>query len=84
MKLFALLIGINDYSPTSVASIRTLQACLHDVAQMHTFLTTYYKELLRDETQIMTLTNAQATRENVIAGFKMHLTQAKAGDVALV
>lgn len=84
MKLFALLIGINDYSPASVTAIRPLQACLHDVAQMHTFLTTYYKELLHDEAQIMTLTNAQATRENVIAGFKNHLTQAKAGDVALV
>ncbi|MFN8346714.1 MAG: caspase family protein [Spirosomataceae bacterium] len=84
MKLYALLIGINEYSPASVSSIRSLQACLNDVARIRTFLTTHYSDCIADESQLLTLTNARATRENVINGFNTHLTQAKEGDVALV
>lgn len=84
MKLYALLIGINEYSPASKSSIRSLQACLNDVANVKGFLKAYYADLITDEGQILELTNAQATRENVINGFKKHLTQAKEGDVALV
>lgn len=84
MKLYALLIGINEYSPASNNPIRSLQACLNDVADIRSFLTTHYGDLIADEGQILELTNAHATRENVIKGFKNHLTQAKEGDVALV
>lgn len=79
-----MLIGINDYSPNSVRYIRPLQACLNDVANVNAFLKVHYGDLITDEGQILEITNAQATRENVINGFKNHLTQAKEGDVALV
>jgi pimeloyl-ACP methyl ester carboxylesterase len=84
MKLYALLIGINEYSPASTIPIRWLKACLNDVANIKAFLKTNYGDLITDEGQILELTNAQATRENVINGFKKHLSQAKEGDVALV
>lgn len=84
MKLYALLIGINEYSPDSNGSIRSLHACLNDVANMKAFLLANYEDMIANKTQILTLTNEQATRQNVINGFKTHLTQAKEGDVALV
>mgnify|MGYP001810384351 CR=1 FL=1 len=84
MKLYALLIGINEYSPNSGSSIRSLQACLNDVANMKAFLLANYGDMIADESQILILTNDRATRENVINGFWDHLAQAKEDDAALV
>ncbi len=84
MKLFALLIGINEYSRSSVSPIRSLQACLNDVAHVKAFLKANYSDLIKDEGQILELTNANATRQNVINGFKNHLTQASENDIVLV
>lgn len=84
MKLYALLIGINDYHQESVPAVSPLYACMNDVASIRAMLLKHYKDMIKDESQIMSLLNEQATRENVITGFKKHLTQAKANDVAFV
>lgn len=84
MKLFALLIGINEYSRDSLSPIRSLQACLNDVAHIKAFLRANYSDLIKSEEQILELTDANATRQNVINGFKNHLTQASENDIALV
>ena len=84
MKLYALLIGINDYHDESIPPVPPLNACLNDVAAMRALLLNHYKDIIGDDGQIMTLTNEQATKANVIDGFRKHLTQAQEGDVALV
>ncbi|GAB3019077.1 caspase family protein [Spirosoma pulveris] len=84
MKLFALLIGIDEYSPNSVLPIRELNACLNDVSSVQRFLLENYSDMVPDHSQILTLTNEHATRDGVINGFRSHLTQASKGDVALL
>jgi hypothetical protein len=81
-KLYALLIGINEYQAGT--GVRNLSACVNDVNAMHTFLQKQYQALLPDAAQIKVLTNAQATRHNVITAFQQHLTQANAEDVVLI
>ncbi|SDF90290.1 Lecithin:cholesterol acyltransferase [Dyadobacter soli] len=84
MKIFALLIGINEYSPSSSPLIRALNGCLNDVSDFGTFLHQNYGDLIPDEQQILVLTNADATRAKVIDGFRKHLTQAGPDDLAVV
>jgi pimeloyl-ACP methyl ester carboxylesterase len=84
MKLYALLIGINEYSPQSVRDINRLYACENDVNAIKDFLNQYYKLLMPEDKQILMLLNADATRQNVVNGFKKHLTQATAEDVVLI
>ncbi|TDE15655.1 caspase family protein [Dyadobacter psychrotolerans] len=83
MKIFALLIGINDYSPSSSPSIRALNGCVNDVNDFKKFLTENYQDLIPDSKQIHVLTNADASRANVIKGFREHLAQAGPEDIAL-
>jgi len=84
MKIFALLIGINEYSPSSNPQIRTLNGCLNDVADFEKFLRENYGDLLSEDQQILVLTNADATRTKVIDGFRTHLSQAGPEDIAVV
>lgn len=78
-RLFALLVGINDYPPVS-PPIKSLKGCVNDVMQMDQLLQARLKQggyLSR------ILTNAEATRQQVIDAFAEHLGQAQAGDEAL-
>lgn len=84
MKIFALLIGINEYSPSSNPQIRALNGCLNDVSDFGKFLKENYGDLIADEQQILVLTDARATRANVIDGFRKHLAQAGPDDIAVV
>ncbi|MHA4739013.1 caspase family protein [Dyadobacter sp. MSC1_007] len=84
MKIFALLIGINEYSPSSIPPIRSLNGCLNDVSDFGKFLKENYNDLIQDEQQILVLTDAGASRANVIKGFRVHLTQAGPDDLAVV
>ena len=60
----ALLIGIDDYAD---ASIPDLQGAVNDVRNMHALLTGH---LGFDAEQIRLLTDAQATREGILAGVR--------------
>lgn len=84
MKIFALLIGINEYSPSSNPPIRSLNGCLNDVSDFEKFLKENYDDLIPDDRQILVLTDANASRVKVIKGFREHLTQAGPDDIAVV
>lgn len=77
---YALLVGINQYSPTS--SVPHLQGCTNDVKAMQAYLE---GRVAKDANQLhlKVLLNQQATRQAVIDGFRNHLCQAGPDDVAL-
>jgi len=75
-RVYALLVGINQY-PSNVGA---LYGCVNDVRALDGWL--------RENGDpralaIEQLTNAEATRDNLIRQFRDHLGQARAGDVAL-
>lgn len=75
-NLYALLVGINAYP----SPISPLSGCLNDISAM--------RELLEQRfggpgLKIRTLTDEQATRENVIQAFRTHFDQAAKDDIAL-
>lgn len=75
-KIYALLVGINDYEP----EVGTLFGCINDVEHFHSYLTENYN---KRDLAIEVLKNRDATRANVVTTFRRHLGKAKAGDVAL-
>ena len=73
-KLYALLVGINDYpSPTA-----KLGGCLNDLGNAHDYLTSEFADAA-----VVVLKDGEATRANVIEQFRKHLGQAGSGDVAM-
>ena len=73
-KLYALLVGINDYpAPTT-----KLGGCLNDLDNAHDYLTTQFADAA-----VVVLKDGEATRANVIEQFRKHLGQAGSDDVAL-
>lgn len=75
-RLYALHVGINAYT----APVRPLQGCLPDVERLQAWLRSRFDPAAL---ALETLTDAQATRANVIDAFRRHLGQAGPGDVAL-
>ena len=75
-NVYALLVGINDYSP----AVGKLTGCLNDVNHFQSYLT---DNLDRSRLHIEVLKDADATRPNIIKQFRKHLGQAKADDVAV-
>ena len=83
-RKLALLVGINQYSPLNTNNTQSnfpyldLQGCLTDVELQRELLIERYGFQAAD---ILTLTDAQATRENIENAFVEHLVnQAQAGD----
>jgi len=74
-KVYVLLVGINEYQ----YPVNTLAGCLNDISQIQELLAAR----LGDSFVPLPLLNEQATRQAVIEGFRQHLAQAGAGDVAL-
>jgi hypothetical protein len=74
--IYALLVGINDYP----ANVGKLNGCLNDADHFHGYLTDNFD---RSRLHIEVLKDADATRPNIIKQFRSHLSQAKAGDVAV-
>lgn len=75
-KLFALLVGINDY-PVEVGK---LDGCLNDVDHMRAYLSANFDSA---GLAIEALKDSDATRANVIGQFRHHLGEAGPGDVVL-
>jgi Caspase domain len=75
-RLYALHVGINAYT----APVRALQGCLPDVERLQGWLRGSFDPAAL---ALETLSDAQATRANVIDAFRRHLGQAGPGDVAL-
>ena len=83
-RKLAFLVGINQYSPLNTNNTQSnspyldLQGCLTDVELQRELLIGRYGFQAAD---ILTLTDAQATRENIENAFLEHLVnQAQAGD----
>ena len=76
--LYALLVGIDDYLPP----VPSLRGCANDIRAFAALLTNQADTRTLD-LQLRVLLNEQATRQAVIDGFLEHLSQARAGDVAL-
>lgn len=92
MKIYAMLVGINDYQ----GDIPKLKGCLNDVRRVESYLSKKYGEpniveLPADgplssasgddkTVQLLTLTDTQATYRNVIRGFREHLRRATIHD----
>lgn len=75
-KLYALLVGINEYP----APVTPLYACVKDVGRMKTQL----EEIaIGVDLKAHVLLNEEATRHAVIKGFREHLGKAGTGDIAL-
>ena len=76
-RKLALLVGVNDY-PTGVSSLR---GCLTDVQMQQELLVHRFGFSPSD---LVVLTNAQATRQAIIEAFDAHLIQqAQPGDVVV-
>ncbi|GJD19273.1 peptidase C14, caspase catalytic subunit p20 [Rivularia sp. IAM M-261] len=76
-RKLALLVGIDEYKN----GISPLAGCKNDVLLQQELLTHRFGFNSKD---ILTLTNAQATRQGILQAFKQHLIdQAKPGDVVV-
>src|SRR5215204_2568267 len=67
-RVYALLVGVNDYGP----DIEPLDGCLNDVDLVRDYLEHHVDAA---SLAIEVLTNADATRANVIGRFRSHLGQ---------
>ncbi|NJO28231.1 MAG: peptidase C14 caspase catalytic subunit p20 [Richelia sp. SL_2_1] len=80
-KIYALLVGINEYHPQS--GVSSLKGCVNDIEAIETYL---HKRIATDsdrELVVQKLTNNLATRQGIIDGFSQHLSQAQSEDVVL-
>jgi hypothetical protein len=75
-NLYALVVGIDNYPPP----VPILCGCVNDANAFRRVLLEQYNV---PPDQVVTLLNADATREAVIDGFREHLCKAKAGDIAV-
>ncbi len=80
-RKLALLVGINQYPHTTETKVASLFGCVTDVELQRELLIHRFGF---HPTDILTLTDAQATRGNIETAFLEHLTaQASSGDVVL-
>lgn len=74
-RIHALLVGINEY-----VAVTPLHGCVADIVAVETLL----RSRVPPETlNVFALHDAAATRAAIIDGFRTHLKQAAAGDIAL-
>ncbi|NES05216.1 MAG: caspase [Okeania sp. SIO2F4] len=74
--IYALLVGIDEYT----YPVSPLKGCVNDITAVKEYLE---GSIPAENLHIRTLLNQEATRENVINGFREHLCQAGSEDVAL-
>lgn len=75
-NIYALLAGINDYTP----NVGKLSGCLNDVDHFHSYLT---EDFAADRVHVEVLKDADATRSNTIELFRAHLGKATSDDVVV-
>ncbi len=76
--IYALLVGINQYPP----GVPSLHGCVNDIVHLRETLAARFAA--SDVAfEPLVLTDAQATRQALIDGFRQHLGRAGPGDVAL-
>ncbi|MEL7499473.1 MAG: caspase family protein [Planctomycetota bacterium] len=75
-RLYALLSGVNDYTP----NVGSLKGCLNDVDHYERFLCEHFPP---EQLFIRTLKDSEVTRQAIIDGFRNHLSQAGPDDYVL-
>lgn len=75
-QIYALLVGINDYSP----SVGKLRGCLNDVDHFKGWLSDTFEP---QRLNLEILKDSDATRGNIISLFRTHLGQAGPNDIVL-
>lgn len=84
-SIYALLIGIDTYHPTSVPAISPLKGCVNDINAVEAYLQERTKggewKLAQFTNVPWILKNEQATRQAIINSFKQHLCNANSDDV---
>ncbi|AFY42287.1 caspase family protein [Nostoc sp. PCC 7107] len=86
-RIYALLVGINNYHPDS-QGVSALNGCVNDIEAIETYLRNRiasedHWELVEDAKSPWKLTNELATRQAIIDGFQQHLCNAGSEDVVL-
>lgn len=76
-KIYALLVGINEYLSPNVSNLSGTQKDLED---MQDYILSNYNTF---EKKVAVLKDEEATRANIIKHFEQHLGQAQEGDVIL-
>ncbi|MBL4649333.1 MAG: caspase family protein, partial [Aureispira sp.] len=76
-KIYALLVGINEYLSPDVSNLSGTQKDLED---MHNYILSNYSAY---ETKVEVLKDKEATRANIIKNFEQHLGQGQEGDIVL-
>jgi hypothetical protein len=76
-KLFALMAGINQYA----GPVNNLSGSVNDMESFKLYVEDIYRGSM--DLCIETLKNSDATRENIISGFRNHLGKARQDDVVL-
>jgi hypothetical protein len=79
-RKLALLVGINDYSQGQSSEAASLQGCINDVALLKNLL--IYRYGFEPE-NVLTLTDAQATREAILKTIETHLLTANPEDTVV-
>jgi hypothetical protein len=87
-NIYALLVGIDEYDPTSTQQVPSLKGCVNDIKAVEDYLRDRITKdgewkLVEPTNQSWILTNEQATRQAVINGFLEHLCKADSEDVVL-
>jgi pimeloyl-ACP methyl ester carboxylesterase len=87
-NIYALLVGIDEYSSASVPQVPSLKGCVNDIKAIEAYLRERIAKesewkLVEPANQPWILLNENATRQAVIDGFCKHLCHADSEDVAL-
>jgi pimeloyl-ACP methyl ester carboxylesterase len=87
-NIYALLVGIDEYDPTSIQQIPSLKGCVNDIKAVEAYLRDRLTKdgkwkLVEPTNQSWILTNEKATRQAVIDGFLEHLCYSDSEDVVL-
>ena len=77
--LYALIVGISIYQSPNVSNL----SCVNDAVNLENFLNDPLTKAAFGEMHIQTLHDNQATKANVVKGFREHLSKAKEGDTVL-
>lgn len=74
-EIYALLAGVNDYTP----NVGKLNGCLNDVDAFEAYIQKYFP----DQSHVLTLKDSAASYQGIIDGFRTHLSQAKQDDIVI-
>lgn len=87
-SIYALLVGIDNYSPDSNPPISGLKGCVNDIKAIESYLRSRITQdsdwkLIESTNQPWILLDRDATRQAIISGFQQHLCNADSEDVVL-